>query len=313
MNDDFSSKALFHPGDADDLFAFPDDFPAFDVRGSKSYCRANAIWLAEFSRLIYRGAGRDAILVDRKNGWREDTYFEREDTQAALYVNDGFKCAVLAFRGTLGLADIVSDERIVATEWDGNSHVHIGFKVALEAVWKDIAARLSGLSFPVFFTGHSLGAALATLAASRCLLDANMRPPEALYTFGSPRVGDAAFGATLRGLFHCRVVDDQDLVTNVPPAFSLFGQPVYKHCGQMHRVHPDGHMEIHPQDFDVVEFRKPLAGVLDFVGTFKRLIMNEVEAAENGRPLPAALSDHTPVNYVARLERTAPEGAGPTV
>ncbi len=48
----------------------------------------------------------------------------------------------------------------------------------------------------LFITGHSLGGALATLALNELLLDPSMLPPTtnvAVYTYGTPRVGDAAF------------------------------------------------------------------------------------------------------------------------
>lgn len=39
---------------------------------------------------------------------------------------------------------------------------------------------------PIFVTGHSLGAALATIAAARLAVDHDL-PLKALYTVGSPR------------------------------------------------------------------------------------------------------------------------------
>jgi hypothetical protein len=59
-------------------------------------------------------------------------------------------------------------------------------------------------------TGHSLGAALATLAA----VDTT---PARLVTFGSPRVGDEAFRALFAGLEVRRFVDCCDVVSRVPP------------------------------------------------------------------------------------------------
>jgi predicted lipase len=50
----------------------------------------------------------------------------------------------------------------------------------------------------LFITGHSLGAALATLCAARLQYDelpqrAQIPPVHAVYTYGSPRAGDMAF------------------------------------------------------------------------------------------------------------------------
>jgi hypothetical protein len=51
---------------------------------------------------------------------------------------------------------------------------------------------------------------MATLASS-------LQKPRALYTIGSPRVGDQAFAGLLQGLDNHRYVDCCDLVTRVPP------------------------------------------------------------------------------------------------
>jgi hypothetical protein len=56
-----------------------------------------------------------------------------------------------------------------------------------------------------------LGGALATLAAS-------LRPPRAVYTFGAPRTGDAAFAETLANVPVFNVSNPRDVVTALPPA-----------------------------------------------------------------------------------------------
>ena len=59
------------------------------------------------------------------------------------------------------------------------SYPRAGFRTALEDVWPELETVLDKVAQPIFYTGHSLGGALAMLAASR-------RPPLALYTFGAP-------------------------------------------------------------------------------------------------------------------------------
>jgi len=102
--------------------------------------------------------------------------------------------------------------------------VHQGFQKALNEVWEQVhtlvtAYRASHPQKEILFTGHSLGGALAVLAYSRFA-----DPDISLYTFGCPRVGDAAFRDRLlqnpgRGIY--RFVNFNDAVTHVPTS-SLF-------------------------------------------------------------------------------------------
>lgn len=68
-------------------------------------------------------------------------------------------------------------------------------------------------------TGHSLGAALATLATAHLM--ANKYKVNEFYNFGSPRVGDAKFTAWFNDLygvsrFKARVTHHRDPVPHLP-------------------------------------------------------------------------------------------------
>jgi triacylglycerol lipase len=73
--------------------------------------------------------------------------------------------------------------------------------------------------------GHSLGGAMATIAASRLH---NVEKVVTLYTFGSPRVGNAEFVRLMSGVTHYRFVNNNDLVTTIP--LWIMG---YRHHGQV--------------------------------------------------------------------------------
>jgi len=311
MEPDNSFGALTHPGEASNFFDIA-NLAEFDPRSKTSYNRTNALWLAEFCRLIYR---QEKDEIDRPTGfltrnhflaakgWREDTFFNHDGTQAGLFVNGHLHCGALVFRGTLGIKDVMTDLECLPTLPEGGGYVHNGFKRALDAVWDDgIKPALTKLDFPLLFTGHSLGAALATLAAARCIQDPDLKNSRlvALYTFGSPRVGDKDLGTALQGLFHCRLVNDKDIITTVPPVMLVGGIARFQHVGQMHRLEPDGHLHIFPPDVDIVETRSPLSGPIKILALLKGLLAR-ILAIRIGPPKP--LRDHTPVNYTARLEK----------
>jgi triacylglycerol lipase len=80
----------------------------------------------------------------------------------------------------------------------------------------------------LWFTGHSLGAALATLAVARSL--ERGLPVNGLYDYGSPRCGDRDFAIAFNAKFDqaYRFVYSHEVVTRVP--LRLFG---YRHVGDV--------------------------------------------------------------------------------
>jgi hypothetical protein len=156
-----------------------------------------------------------------------------EGTQAFFASSHDF--AVLSFRGTErdDPSDLVSDLRVMVENqnggvpWDSLDGVlvHEGFARALDQVWNDAENlltnyRASQPHSPVFFTGHSLGAALATLAFSRFRDE-----PACLHTIGCPRTGNAAFCDLISAREFVRVVDGNDIVTQIPPEGEFYAHP----------------------------------------------------------------------------------------
>ena len=124
MEEDNNLPALTNPGDsARAFFNFEIQPPPFDPGANTEYSRANAMWLMELCRLVYRNNGRDEFLEPR--GFREIEFFDQRRTQAALVNGNGF--AVLVFRGTLGLNDWLSNFDAPPVSWNGEGEVHEGF------------------------------------------------------------------------------------------------------------------------------------------------------------------------------------------
>lgn len=164
-------------------------------------------------------------------------FFDNGGSQA--YLLDDGRDLVVACRGTepTEWADIAADLKF---RWvpssTGTGKVHRGFKGAADKVYPKIAQQLEPYGKtklnckPIYCTGHSLGAAMATLIAYRLKRADNMPDPTALFTFGSPKVGNAEYVAAIKetGLPHYRVVNNNDVVTQVPPwPFKHYGDMIY--------------------------------------------------------------------------------------
>ena len=114
-------------------------------------------------------------------------------------------------------------------EYAEEAQVHLGFKIAFESV-ADLMVRAvhpfidEHPTARVLITGHSLGAALATLGALELKRQFGISHPDNhmhLYTFGSPRMGNQAFADYLNTLYgegtYQRVTHYNDLVPHLPP------------------------------------------------------------------------------------------------
>ena len=136
-------------------------------------------------------------------------------TQAYVACND--ELAVLAFRGTDAnrLKDLRADAKATQATCPTGERVHSGFMQQYDDISFQLEQALDDPQVkgkPLFITGHSLGGAVATIAARR--LDAE-RQIAACYTFGSPRVGTEAWVAQIKTPIY-RIVNSADPVPMVP-------------------------------------------------------------------------------------------------
>jgi pimeloyl-ACP methyl ester carboxylesterase len=127
----------------------------------------------------------------------------------------------------------------------------------------------------LILTGHSLGAAMATLAAT-------IWRPEWLVTIGSPRVGDAAFTATVLAQHRVRFVDCCDAVTEVPP--EVVG---YRHIETFTYLTRSARIVENPDPSFVMSDR--LRARADYTRRYSRQFLRNV--------LVRDLADHAPANY----------------
>jgi hypothetical protein len=181
-----------------------------------SFNRANALYLAHASDVAYLRA--PAAEASERLGLKTVAFLNKVTrTRGFLGVCDTH--AVLAFRGSdpVTLPNWVTDAVVQLVELDEyDGRVHHGFSSVLHRTWDKVAALVDEANDkPLFLTGHSMGGALAVLTA--CRLAKMGRAPTAIYTFGSPRVGDRSFCAGY-ALPTYRVVNGLDLVPEMPLA-----------------------------------------------------------------------------------------------
>lgn len=145
--------------------------------------------------------------------------------------------AVIVFRGTDSECwnDFLADIKAWQSESDVNGEVHSGFKHEVDKLEKRIIlwikSRAVNKETEVILTGHSLGAAMASIMCSRLHdLGYNVK----LYTFGSPRVGDSNWANQFSNIEVHRFVNCNDIVCRVPLP------PAYNHIGMLHYMTYDG-------------------------------------------------------------------------
>ena len=158
-------------------------------------------------------------------GFKDSIFFDRDGSQAYLLENE--TDCVITCRGTEPNEwnDIKADANAYSAAAETVGKVHSGFKQEVDDLWPMMEKELVENQKTLWFTGHSLGGAMATICASRCFLSHIKSTPEELHTYGSPRVGNKKY-VTHAPLVHFRWVNNNDIVTRVPPAW--FG---YVHCG----------------------------------------------------------------------------------
>lgn len=233
MNYSYTWEAIFNPGKADDFFQ-SNKARLFEVSAA-DYNRDKGWLLSELSRLIYLKGNSEEDPGSQTT--RRNTYLSRVGLMERWFYNGKYiQCAivstrpeygqnfsVLVFRGTQGgLASWLFNLSTILSPWPSGGQVHKGFKLMLLEAWKDIEQQLRNISGPLYYTGHSLGGALAVLSAS-------LKKPDAVYTFGAPRIGNLDFVKSTQHIKIYRIVNSRDIVTAVPPIPGMFhaGEP---HC-----------------------------------------------------------------------------------
>jgi len=250
--------------------------PAWSVPGTE--LSLAAAWeLACFAQSAYAPDEVIAARLERR-GWELDLLRDRDGIRAFVALR-GDGEGVVVFCGTRGdiFSNIVDDLDARWRPW-GPGRVHRGFLRALDSAWPALASRLEPTR-RWCFAGHSLGGALALLAALR-------RGGAAAVSFAAPRVGDPAFARGCAGLRLWRFVHVADAVVRQPPRLAGF-----VHAGRCCHLPADGGMWIDPPETRVARER--------LSATWRYAL--RMPWMRRGRVLIRSAADHAVPNYVARL------------
>lgn len=132
-----------------------------------------------------------------------------------LFYTDNY--IVVSFKGTTTFNDVISDIKFIQVDDTYNipGKFHQGFHdlILKDKVSESILEEIKKLELSdtkLIITGHSLGAALATIFHA-FLKNENILSE--LITYGSPRVGDLKFSEYIKST---RVVQGNDIVTKLP-------------------------------------------------------------------------------------------------
>jgi triacylglycerol lipase len=216
-----------------------DAFEAFSA--TSDFRLGNARALMWVSQLVYQTDDLPALgAVVNAWGFLSLEKFVRGDLTRMTTGVYGVRndAVILAFAGTdPGILQTVITDAQARRNGDD---IHEGFQEAIVAAKDDAqaAADLAAASGkPLFVTGHSLGGALAALAAKYCA--SRGVTPFAVYTFGMPRVGGERFAreynSSYLGAITYRLVHGDDIIPRVPPS-----QLGYRHVGRVLQCATEG-------------------------------------------------------------------------
>ena len=206
---------------------------------------------------------------------------------------------LVSFCGTESTADGLSNLRRQPQAVARLGRVHAGFWGQFSALREQLEELLQPRrNLPILITGHSLGGAIAVLAAATWAAE---RPLRVVYTFGQPAVAQPAAATTIGTLLagrHHRLVNDADIVPRVPPG--------YRQSGHLLQFDDQGRVRETQEPTRAREAAGsgPTTAMLskeDFQGLQQRLSAARAGAAREG--MSDLISDHSIDQYLLQIGR----------
>ena len=263
-------------------------------RSGFNWQAAQALALA--SQLAYRQAA-EVEQQARAWGFADCRFVEARAAQGFLASTASL--VLVSFRGTESTADWLSNLNVQDRAVAGLGRVHAGFWGQFSALREQLEELLQPRrNLPILVTGHSLGGAIAVLAAATWAAE---RPLRVVYTFGQPAVAQPGAATTIGTLLagrHHRLVNDADIVPRVPPG--------YRHSGHLLQFDDLGRVRETPEPSTAREatLSAPTTAMLnkeDFQALQERLSSEGAGAAREG--VTDLISDHMIDQYLLQISR----------
>jgi hypothetical protein len=191
-----------------------------------------AFWLAKLAGIAY-AQPLTARKIFKAAGIATNKYFDKDGAQAYGIEKNGI--VFLAFRGTepTQASDLIADAKAWHKKSQYGGSVHAGFRGEIDKIWPEIENWMKQhTGKQIYVTGHSLGAAMSTLATSR------LPAGTICYNYGSPRVGSPGFTKEFDKKYELhRFVNNNDAVCRVPLWAMMF-----RHVGKLHYINTYGNI-----------------------------------------------------------------------
>ena len=251
-----------------------------------------ALSLAAASKFAYESGSVISPFGIGGFGFESCKFIEADETQC--FIASTAESILISFRGTESLGDWLLNLRVLTTQRPYGK-VHTGFLRGFEFVQMQLESELGKLpeNRNVLITGHSLGGALATIAAVEWFHRFDV---SAVYTFGQPAVGTAQFAEFMNKNYadkFFRFVNNSDIVTRVPPTYS--------HVGELKHFDRAGKFKLPVEQFgksstmtvaEFFEFQETLIQTTNSDGS-------ELEAIEES--IFTSTSDHAMDRYIEKI------------
>jgi len=275
---------------------------SIDSLSQHGFSWSAALSLALASQLAYQ---KQADVIASARHWGFDHCEPITDGAAQCFVATTDDLALVSFRGTESVSDWLSNLNVIGIDAPQIGTVHAGFYGQFTALRQEIEAILRMKpGRPLIITGHSLGGAIAILAAATWVQSEHLR---GLYTYGQPRAGKASFSRYVAANFidrTFRFVNDNDVVPKVPPG--------YRHVGQCFHFDSKGNLKSQPAQHRSQE--SVLIALDDDEGTDSALTTDQFQQLQQSLRTQASslrseegvftfISDHSLDEYIAKIQK----------